>query len=479
MISPKLIVLLQSFTKYDLNAFDKFIHSPFHNENQDMIRLFEIIHPIIRQNSSIKKENDLLSKDKIWIKLFNDRKYHDEQMRRICSDLLKKCYSFLIYKNISSSELDEIIHLLPAINTPDLEKHFTGVIRQAFHIQKKSSLKNADHHFFQNQLEENQFTFLEKTSIRSSDFTTLENADYHLDCYYIIKKLKHYCDSLAYKNIFAVEPNIHLFPSFLEYIERSEFINEPCVRTYLLIVKMLLFPEEEIHFKNVKQLLNKQYNCFTFKELNTIYIYLKNYCIDTKINNGQSQYFWELFDVFKTLIEKEIIFIEGNLDPQDYKNIIAVGCHIKEFDWTENFIQTYTVRLPKKSQDNDLSYNLAAVYFHKEDYPKVIEQLREVEYKNLSYIMGGRLMLLKTYYEQKEFKALDSLLDSYSIYLRRNKLISKEVRQQLMNGIRFTRKLISVAPYDKKRIEKIKEQITNCKALAAKKWLLEKVEELA
>lgn len=155
-----------------------------------------------------------------------------------------------------------------------------------------------------------------------------------------------------------------------------------------------------------------------------------------------------------------------------------MGCHVKEFDWTENFIQNYTKRLPSESQDNDLSYNLATVYFHKKDYPKVIEQLRDVEYKNLIYVMGGRQLLLETYYEMKEYKALDSLLDSYSIYLRRNKMISKEIRQQRMNGIRFTRKLISVAPYDKKRIEKLKEQIINCKALAAKKWLLEKVEEL-
>ena len=479
MISPKLIVLLQSFTKYDLNAFSKFIQSPFHNENKDLAHLFKILNSIIRKNDNINTEEKLLDKKRIWTQLFGSKDYQDEQMRRVCSDLLKKCYNFLSYKNFNNNELDEIIHLLPTINTPTLNKHFTGVIRQAFSIQEKSKLKNADHHFFQNLLEENQFTFLEKTSKRPSDFTTLEKADYHLDSYYIIKKLKHYCDLLSYKNIFAVEPNIHLFPSFLEYIEKSEFMKEPCIETYFLIVKMLLSPEQETHFKNVKILLEKKYTCFTLKELNTIYIYLKNYCIDTKINNGQSQYFLELFDVFKTLIEKEIIFIEGNLDPQDYKNIIAVGCHVKEFDWTEKFIQNYTQLLPTNTQDNDLSYNLATVYFHKQDYPKVIEQLREVEYKNLTYMMGGRQMLLVTYYEMKEFKALDSLLDSYSIYLRRNKMISKEIRQQRMNGVRFTRKLISVAPYDKKRIEKLKEQITNCKALAAKQWLLEKVEELA
>ena len=306
----------------------------------------------------------------------------------------------------------------------------------------------------------------------------MEKADYHLDAFYIFNKLKNYCDFLAYKNITAINPNIHLFPDFLENLKSSPYINEPCIKSYFYIVSMMLQPDDEAFFQNAKEILEKNYDSFTTQELNTIYIYLKNYCIDTKINNGKSEYFYELFDIFKTLLEKEINFVDGMLDPRDYKNIVTVGLHIKEFDWTEKFIQNYTTRLPRESQDNDLSYNLAKVYFHKEDYQKVIEQLREVEYKNLSYTMGGRLMLLKTYYELNELDALESLLDSYGIYLRRNKLISREVKQQLMNGIRFTRKLASLPRYDKTGIQKLKTQINNCKALAAKKWLLEKVEEM-
>ena len=84
----------------------------------------------------------------------------------------------------------------------------------------------------------------------------------------------------------------------------------------------------------------------------------------------------------------------------------------------------------------------------------MIEQLREVEYKNLTYSLGGKLMLLKTYYELEELNPLSSLLDSYSIYLRRNKLISRELKQQYLNVLRFTRKLASIAPYDKKGIQR-------------------------
>lgn len=478
MISPKLIVLLRSFTKYDLNAFNKFIRSPFHNENQELIRLFDIINNILRKNEEKTKHENQLAKEKVWELIFHEEKYVDETMRRLCSELTKKAYQFLSYQQFRENELNELIYLLPTINTPNLDKHFSGVLRQVKSIQEKSTIKNFEYHYQKFQIEQNIFVHLEKPNEKIKSFENLENADFHLDCFYISKKLKHYCDAIAYSKISSTIPDINLFPSFIEFLSKSDFLNQPEIKAYFLILQMLLDSKEDKNFQELKKFLKSNTQIFPISELKSIYIHLMNYCIDTKINNGHSEYFLELFDIYKTLIDNNIIFDEGELSPSNYKNIITVGCHIEEFDWTENFIQNYTQFLPKKSQDNDLSYNLATVYFHKKDYPKVIEQFRDFEYQNLTYAMGGRQMLLKTYYEMKEYKALDSLLDSYSIYLRRNKMISKEIRQQRMNGIRFTRKLISVAPYDKKRIEKLKEQITNCKALAAKKWLLEKVEEL-
>lgn len=478
MISPKLLVLLQNFSKPELKGFNKFLQSSFHNENQDLVKLYKIIEAQFQKPNWSDKENIHFEKKIVWQKIKGDTPYLDEQMRRISSDLTKKAYHFLAYNEFKKNPMDELIYLLPTINTPSLNKHFAGATRQADLIQEKSSLKNANHHFAKFKIEYQKYRNQEINTKKLPDFGNLEKADYHLDAFYIFNKLKNYCDFLAYKNITAINPSIHLFPDFLENLKSSPYINEPCIKSYFYIVSMMLHPDDEVFFQNAKKILEKNYDSFTIQELNTIYIYLKNYCIDTKINNGKSEYFYELFDIFKTLLEKEINFVDGMLDPRDYKNIVTVGLHIKEFDWTEKFIQNYTTRLPRESQDNDLSYNLSKVYFHKEDYQKVIEQLREVEYKNLSYTMGGRLMLLKTYYELNELDALESLLDSYGIYLRRNKLISREVKQQLMNGIRFTRKLASLAPYDKLGIQKLKTQINNCKALAAKKWLLEKVEAL-
>lgn len=168
----------------------------------------------------------------------------------------------------------------------------------------------------------------------------------------------------------------------------------------------------------------------------------------------------------------------GFFPSQDYKTITHVGIQVQEFAWTEAFIQEYTPKLPPEERENALTYNLAKVYFAQQQYEKVIEQLREVEYDNLTYALGGKLMLLKTYYELNEYLALDSLLDSFRVYLRRNKVISKEVRQQYLNVLRFIKKLSNVRPGDAAAVAKIEQQIAECKNLADKGWIVQKVEEL-
>ena len=152
--------------------------------------------------------------------------------------------------------------------------------------------------------------------------------------------------------------------------------------------------------------------------------------------------------------------------------------HVGAFDWVEQFIQKFTGHLPEARQENALAYNLAKVYFHQAEYEKVIGQLREVEYQSLAYALGSKMMLLRTYYELGEFLALDSLAESFRIYLRRKREISRDVRQQYMNVLRFVRKLSRLDPRDQAAIGRTRKEVEECNALAAKKWVLEKVEEL-
>ncbi|MCB0552864.1 MAG: hypothetical protein KDD02_04875 [Phaeodactylibacter sp.] len=479
MLSPKLLSLLESFSKYNLNRFRKFLLSPLYNENQSLIALFDNVDTFLRQEElKATPKFKQLDKKVVWKNLFGRAPYNDAHLRRLCSELLQLAYTFLYLEDCRSAEAQEKLVLLRYFKSPAMEKHFRGIFRQAKALQERDCQMGGQQYFYAYQLEQALHQQLEEGVDSMDDFTHLEQADVQLDRFYYAQKLKHYCDALGYENFLSQKPEITLPQGFIGQLELSGLLEEPLLRAYYLVARMLSHPEEERHFFNLKALFFRNHTNFAPEERQTLYIHLKNYCIHKKINAGVSAYFSELFDIFKQGMESGLLLKAEVLDPQDYKNIITVGLYVREFDWVERFIQQFTAQLPEANQENALTYNLAKVYFHKEQYEKVIEQLREVEYKSLVYALGGKLMLLKTYFELGEFLAMDSLIDSFRIYLRRKKEISREVRQQYLNVLRFVKKLSAVDTRNKEAIAKIQKEVEACTALAAKKWILEKIGEM-
>lgn len=468
--------LLGTFSKSELTRFRKYLASPYFNENEDLICLFAIVEKHLRK---LEEGDDLfaLKKARVWKQLFRGAPYVDSVIRRLSFELNQHAYQFLLVEKQRVQDGHSQLVLLDYFIEHQLEKHYLSLRRQLAAKFTEQVAPDMLHYFqhFQWQLREHKK--IEKSRPKKPFFQHIETADYRLDCFYLLQKLRHYCDALGYQLFLCQEANIRIPPFFLSFIE-EHFLAEAPVKAYYLVAQMLMHPEEAHLFKSLKQYLLEQQASIDRHDLQILYIHLQNYCIHIKINAGHTEYFQELFDIQKTLIEQEIVFEDGVLGTQYYKNVITVGLHIKAFDWVEHFIQHYTERLPKAKQENSLNYNLAKVYFHRKEYDRVIELLREVTYKNINYALGGKLMLLKTYYEQQEYLVLDSLADSFRIYLQRNKLISRSLKQQYLNLIRFVKKLSNVAPYDKAAIAKMERDAKQSKSLADKAWVFEKIREL-
>ena len=472
MHNNKLITLLQTFSGHDLVRFKKYLLSPFFNESKELVQLFEAVKTVLPVSNKTEANGDKLG---LWAKMFPGKKYNDTRFRRLCSDLLRLAMDFLAYTNFTNHPGSTHRYLLDAMTGMPLKKHFNGAIRQMERTLDRAANRDADYHFlsyFMNRkLQEQQ----EHNPNKPALFDHLKKASYHLDCYYLSKKLEQYTDSLGYQDMLSEAEDIQLFPGLLEHVKNSHYLKEPAVKAWYLVVLMRLHPEQEDYFFQLKNLVEKDGHCFPKTELHTFFIHLMNYCIYTKINQNRPDYYDELFSLYLISLEKEIIFVNQQLNPHHYKNIITISLRLKKFDWVEDFIQKYTHLLPESDKENAYNYNLANVYFSQGKYERVIEQLREVEYQNITYALGSKLLLLRTYYELKEDTALSSLIDSFRIYLRRNREITTSVKQQYMNTLRFTKKIASIAPYDEKSKNKIIEKIDNSKALVLKNWLLEKV----
>ena len=88
-------------------------------------------------------------------------------------------------------------------------------------------------------------------------------------------------------------------------------------------------------------------------------------------------------------------------------------------------------------------------------------------------------MLIATYYDTDDYDPLYSLLDSFNMFLNRNKKTIPEQKNKAHQIlIKFVKKLISINPGDKKAVEKLKQNIESAGDIPDKQWLLDRVKEL-
>jgi len=144
----------------------------------------------------------------------------------------------------------------------------------------------------------------------------------------------------------------------------------------------------------------------------------------------------------------------------------------------EKFIHDFNHKIPELNRDNTVTYTLAQLYFYQKKYDKVIEQLRNVEYDDVSYNLNSKTMLLMTYFETDEYEPLYSLFESFRTYLNRQKELSSDRKALYKNLIKFTKKLTKIMPGDKAEVKRLKEEIAATGNVASLNWIQEKIEEL-
>jgi hypothetical protein len=474
MPSEKLASLLQTFSRYELNRFRKFLLSPYLNDQEDLTRLFDILDNMLRKDAGALAHVD---KKVVWKTLYPQKQYDDAHLRRLASDLTQSALRFLVEEARKQDPLGEALELQKVLEKPGLQKHLSGVERQIRKYLETNTGQSTWYYLSQFRSHWNQYNRASKVMSTAEFMELLWPADQSLEHFYVVQKLKFYVAWLTFRGFRSTEQEIAIIDGFWEYIKDEKFNDIPLISIYRDVILCLMHPDDESFYKALMTNLGNNARHLTAEDRRECYHIAQNYCA-FKINQGKTDYYQEMFGIFTTTIKLGILLEEGQLAEGVFKNIITVGLRLGEFKWVEHFIDQYAGFLPLRIRDNARTFNLANLYSHQKKHDKVIDLLRNVEYSDIVYSLGAKLILVRTYYELKEYVALDSLIDSFRIYIRRNKLVSKSQKREYNNFLNFVKKLVSLDVYDTKMIEKLKERVMEASNATPKKWLLEKIAEL-
>lgn len=466
MKGSRLIEIFQNLDKKELRELGKFLRSPFHNQRQDVISLYDYLLNLVKSKQTLNIE-----KKNVYPFLFKNEIYSEKKIRYTMSFLYQNIKDFLSYQEFTLDKITKQTALVKALRKKGVDRLFEKEIKEAAQILKKQPIRNQDFHFQKYILEEERYFF----NMRNTRGTIagLQKSSDELDQFFIATKLKQSTHALTHQNLGKSSFKPNFFDNILNHVSKNEYVNSPAIAIYQECIKILTEENSLPYFQELRRLIDKKGQCFPKNELRDIFIFALNYCIK-KLNTREAQFNREAFELYKQGLKQDVFIENGLLSRFNYKNIIALGIGLEEFNWVEVFIEKYKHYLEKKYRNSTYSFNLALLHYKKKNYSEAMILLQKVSSDDVLNNLYSRRMLLRIYYDRNEFDALHSLLDSFQNYIYRQNGISYH-RQFYLNLIKFTRRLLQKEGYSSTQLQTLKTEIENTKNVAEKIWLLEKL----
>jgi hypothetical protein len=471
MTGAALIHSLRQLDSKDRKSLSQLVENKFFNKRKEVALLCNYL-----LKNLDRAEPRLFTAEQMFKAAFPGMPYNNLSLRHALSflmDLLRRYLAltameedpaarhFLLCKGMRRRGMDD-----------QLGKEYTRAMDTMSDLPERDALWHLNQYrFIQEELE------AVSTRERSSRIDLRPLHD-HLTAFYLAEMLRHACSAMTHQAISAQAYDNALLEQALSMALQGDWLGKyPPIALYFHACNALRYPEQPGHFDAWKITLEKHAALFSAAELRSIYLLGINFCI-RRINQGEKHFVREAFDLYRSSLEKEVLTENGWLSGFTFKNIIRISTGLGEYDWTEHFFSRYKQLLHPREREAVFNYNQAFMFFHRQDYTRAMPLLQQLHLDDTLNALDARRMLLRSYFELGEWSALDSLLNSFNTFLRRQKDLGYH-RDLYLNLVRFTRRLMEMPPGNKQAREKMRKEIEASKEVAEKYWLLEKTDNLS
>ncbi|MDX1910813.1 MAG: hypothetical protein SFV22_04970 [Saprospiraceae bacterium] len=460
MIDNKLFELYKSFNSVEKRECATYLKSAYHNRRDDVWRLWELLP---------QKKSAGLSAETLFEAIYPGRRFQDAQWRHLQSFLTVCMEQFLAQRAWEKTPLLADLHLAPVYREKNLQKPLEHTLRRAAERMDKMP-RDPTYYHYRYLLEWERYNTALLQQGRSQPYN-LEAVNRAFDVYTSANKLRLACLMESHRAVFQVEYDQTFLPDLLHFLEKSDLLNVPLVALYFYCYQSLT-KGSEADFRAFRLALEQQGKDLPEYETRTFTLLAINYCI-RRLNTGEERYVREAFDLYRIGLETRALLENGILSRFAFKNMVALGLKLEEFEWVERFIADFESFLEEKYRSAQRDYNLAKLYFTQKNYHQAMPLLARVGESDLLLNLDSRVLLLKMYYETGEFDALDALLASFKILLLRKKKVIGYHSAHYLHTLRFIQKLVRLNPNDKQAAAAFRAEVEADKSVIEKDWLLE------
>ncbi|MEZ4825425.1 MAG: hypothetical protein R3C61_03900 [Bacteroidia bacterium] len=448
--------------------FRSYLDSPYFTPDKRLLQLYDLLK---------NQPPEVWDKRQLFEAIFPEEDFHPDRINNFFSYLTRAAENFLGQEAWEQHPFYPAYFKLQGARQMGLNRSFGYQLRRL-----DSTATSSDDYFRQYLIsDESDMFFMQKASREKDQSLGQKLSALHL--FYLTAMLRSACEWLSRKNVIGNDEQpaelIASIPFLLSQAAYYETI--PQVHIYHHILLTLTEPENESHFATLKAALAS--HALPPEVQKPMYQFAQNYCI-FQVNRGNSAYLVSLFDLYDEMSQRNLLFHEGYISPGDVKNIVALGARLGKYEWANRFLLSVTDKISPAYRDAVLSYNKAYLHYSASRLRDALRILASLDYPDLYYDLGARTLLLRIYYEMEDYEGLESQIQAFEAYLRRQKTLSLYQREAYRNLLYFTRKLSRIraevafqAPsVSKKRFTAFLRKLHTVTSVMARDWLIAQTE---
>ena len=388
------------------------------------------------------------------------------------SDLKKWLLEFLAVQELKNNNYEAKFLMLEALHKRKLSGAFDDKAHELHREFEKHKSPDMWHLLWQLRLNHIRYFDIENDLLeeRQDQMHQLLSS---LDYFYIGTKLK-YASELASRT-YIVRENYEtiLLNEILLHVDTAPDTHPIITSLYLPLYK-LTKEKSESAFELLKHFLenNTHHNR---SEKTAILFYLLNFAI-YRIRHGDKSYTHAYFEIVEIGLSQKLFTTTGFFPEAAFSNIINVCVPLKKYGWAKKFTADWSDYLEPADKNNTVNFALARICFEEKNFDETHILLQKIgPYKNFLFNIHVRLLLVRTFYEQKQDKAfINSHSNTFYQYIHRHKNIGQDMKTSVINFLKIFNLLANKK--SKADIQSVLSSIHT--PIICVDWLKEKIEVL-
>lgn len=466
----KLLETLKALDRNEMQAFSRYIHSPYFCQHKETIHFFDFLEPYYPKFSIPLYEK--------YAALYTNHDFPKSRFNVLNSYLLGHLHDFLVQSKLQTQPVLQKALLADSLCQRELYKDAQKQLTLAQRMLEGNT--NLDSSNFSDQLKLQEITLDLSFSIdnRSGD-VPLQDWYNSLDSHYLGFGLKYLLPAWTLRRLVGFEFPEERWRNIQDMIERDSVKVSVLTRMHYHLLLLLQGRNETSNREQLELLLDQYASRMSEVEMMNVYGYLQNH-FTQRMHKGDAEALHHLFKGYQKMVEHNLIFGRAEFSGHSIRNITVIGCRLGELDWTSDFLSTNQTQIEAELGGNAFIYSKAYLDFYLTNYTQALKHLQNLEFIDPFYRTGHQVLLLRIYYELGHFEALEALAGTFRRHLNRTTSLSESQKEQKRKFISILRKLVAAQEKGKtpNRLGKIRSMLSTTEELTDRTWLKAKLLEM-